>query len=115
MRRSRMIYLPDSGVEPGRDGRYDDMRRTRYDEDYTPRYERERRYREPNRIGFDRDPYARRGGMRMNGGRSRADYDRGYGGYDNADFFACMAEAFLDDEDAVEDKLAVYYDCIVEH
>lgn len=185
MRRSRMIYLPDSGVEPGRDGRYDDMRQTRYDEDYTPRYERERRYREPNRIGFDRDPYARRGGMRMTGGRSRADYDRGYGGYDNdgglswedakdwmmhirngdgrtgphwsidqtnkllekkqldceahefwaamnmlysdygdaakkfgvdnADFFACMAEAFLDDDDAVEDKLAVYYDCIVEH
>ena len=36
-------------------------------------------------------------------------------GVDNADFFACMAEAFLDDDDAVEDKLAVYYDCIVEH
>ena len=36
-------------------------------------------------------------------------------GVDNAEFFACMAEAFLDDEDAVPDKLAVYYDCIVEH
>ena len=29
------------------------------------------------------------------------------------DFFASMAEAFLDDQDAVKDKLAVYYANIV--
>lgn len=34
-------------------------------------------------------------------------------GVDNADFFACLAEAFLND-DAVENKLAAFYDCIVE-
>lgn len=28
------------------------------------------------------------------------------------DFFVCMAKAFLDDEDAVKDKLAMYYECI---
>lgn len=31
------------------------------------------------------------------------------------DFFACMAKAFLEDEDAVDDKLTAYYDYIVEH
>lgn len=191
MRNGRMIYLPDSGVEPGRDGRYGDMRPARYARENEPRYERmPYYYREPRRIGFDRDPYARRyGSTRMGedygyGGN----FDRGYGGYneydnseglsweetkdwmmhlrdtdgktgphwnidqtnkayekkkldcephefwaamnmlysdygsvakkfgvDNADFFACLAEAFLDDDDAIKDKLAAYYECIVKH
>lgn len=191
MRNGRMIFLPDSGVEPGRDGRYDDMRTARYGRESEPRYERTPYYyREPRRIGFDRDPYARRyGDTRMGGGQSYGgDYSRGYGGHseydgdeclsweeakdwmmhlrdtdgktgphwnidqtnkafekkkldcephefwatmnmlysdygsvakkfgvDNADFFACLAEAFLNDDDAVENKLATYYDCIVEH
>ena len=32
----------------------------------------------------------------------------------NADFFADMAMAFINDKDAVENKAAVYYECIVE-
>ena len=189
--RSNDIYLPDSGVEPGRDGRYEDMRPARYARESEPRYERTPYYYcEPRRIGFDRDPYARRyGSTRMGedygyGGN----FDRGYGGYneydnseglsweetkdwmmhlrdtdgktgphwnidqtnkayekkkldcepheywaamnmlysdygsvakkfgvDNADFFACLAEAFLNDDDAIKDKLAAYYECIVKH
>lgn len=193
-RNSRITYLPNSGVEPGRDGR---TKTRQYDDaDY---YDGDRRGTEMRRgygredggwevrpIGFERDPYARRyGSTRMGGGRSRGMYERGYGSYDdseclswedakewmmsiqnadgskgahwnieqtnklfekkpldctqhefwvtmnmlysdyapvakkfgvdNADFYACLAEAFLDDEDAVRDKLAVYYDCIVEH
>lgn len=34
---------------------------------------------------------------------------------DNADFFACLAAAFLNDEDAVDDKLTAYYDYVVQH
>lgn len=33
----------------------------------------------------------------------------------NTDFFFDMAKAFIEDQDAVEDKLAMYYECIVEH
>lgn len=33
----------------------------------------------------------------------------------NVNFYMDMACAFLDDEDAVEDKLAAYYECIVKH
>lgn len=33
-------------------------------------------------------------------------------GVNNVDFWASMAKAFLDDEDAVPDKLAMYYECI---
>ena len=29
------------------------------------------------------------------------------------DFFVCMAKAFIDDKDAVKDKVAAYYECIV--
>ena len=32
----------------------------------------------------------------------------------SVDFYAAMAHAFLDDEDAGKDKLAKYYECIVE-
>lgn len=32
----------------------------------------------------------------------------------SVDFYAAMAHAFLDDEDAGEDKLSKYYECIVE-
>lgn len=32
----------------------------------------------------------------------------------SVDFYAAMAHAFLDDEDATENKLAKYYECIVE-
>ena len=32
----------------------------------------------------------------------------------SVDFYAAMAHAFLDDEDAGQDKLAKYYECIVE-
>ena len=32
-----------------------------------------------------------------------------------ADFYASMAKAFLDDKDAVDDKLAKYYEYVVEH
>lgn len=32
----------------------------------------------------------------------------------SVDFYAAMAHAFLDDEDAGENKLAKYYECIVE-
>lgn len=38
-----------------------------------------------------------------------------YGMGDRIDFFADMAKAFLDDKDAVEDKLGRYYECVVEH
>ena len=31
------------------------------------------------------------------------------------DFFADMAMAFINDKDAVKNKAAAYYDCIVEH
>lgn len=34
---------------------------------------------------------------------------------DNIDFFVEMTCAWLDDEDAVEDKTAAYYECIVKH
>lgn len=190
MSRRNVVYMPDSGVEPGRDGR----RNARYYDGSPESYDRGREMRrdgygrrgEGRTIGFDRDPYARGySGTRMNAERSYGSYYRGYGGYDeggglnwedakewmmhirngdgktgphwsidqtnralekkqldcephefwatmnmlysdygdvakkygvdNAEFFACMAEAFLDDEDAVPDKLAVYYDCIVEH
>lgn len=33
-------------------------------------------------------------------------------GVNNVDFWACMAQAFLDDEDAREGKLMLYYECI---
>jgi len=33
----------------------------------------------------------------------------------NVNFYMDMACAFLDDEDAVDDKLAAYYECIVKH
>ena len=33
-------------------------------------------------------------------------------GMDNADFYAKMAKAFLDDEDAREGKLMLYYECV---
>ncbi len=36
-------------------------------------------------------------------------------GANNVDFYACMAEAFLDDKDALPDKLARYYTYIVRH
>lgn len=36
-------------------------------------------------------------------------------GCSNMDFYVEMAKAFLNDEDAVPDKLAAYYDGIVEH
>ena len=36
-------------------------------------------------------------------------------GVDKPDFFADLARAFLEDEDAVEDKAAAYYACIVRH
>lgn len=32
-----------------------------------------------------------------------------------SDFYASMAKAFLEDKDAVPDKLMKYYECIVEH
>lgn len=191
-RNTRITYLPDSGVEPGRDGRtrprhgrdfeyYEDRR----DVEMRRGYDRDGGW-EVRPIGFERDPYARRyGGVRMGGGYSRVEYERGYAhndepeglsredakewmsviknadgsngarwsidqtnkflekiqldyaphefwvtmnmlysdyakvakkyGVDNPEFFACMATAFLEDDDAVEDKLAIYYDCIVEH
>lgn len=36
-------------------------------------------------------------------------------GMNNVDFYACMAEAFLDDKDAQPDKLARYYEYVVKH
>lgn len=39
-------------------------------------------------------------------------------GVSNAQFFACMAKAFLDDKDAKDakpHKLGRYYECVVEH
>ena len=36
-------------------------------------------------------------------------------GVSNIDFYVKMAQAFLDDEDSVHDKLAAYYDSIVRH
>ena len=33
----------------------------------------------------------------------------------NPDFFADMAMAFINDEDAVDNKTAAYYECVVEH
>lgn len=38
-----------------------------------------------------------------------------YGVGDKIDFYADMAKAFLDDKDAVPDKLARYFECIVRH
>lgn len=37
-----------------------------------------------------------------------------YGMGDRTEFYADMAKAFLDDKDAVDNKLAMYYECIVE-
>lgn len=37
-----------------------------------------------------------------------------YGMGDRVEFYADMAKAFIDDKDAVDDKLARYYECIVE-
>ena len=39
--------------------------------------------------------------------------DHGLG--DNLDFYIDMACAWLDDEDAVEDKAGAYYECVVKH
>lgn len=36
-------------------------------------------------------------------------------GVDRDDFYACMAKAFLEDEDAVDDKVAEYYRHVVKH
>lgn len=36
-------------------------------------------------------------------------------GVDRNDFYACMAKAFIEDADAVEDKVAEYYRHIVKH
>ena len=36
-------------------------------------------------------------------------------GVSNIDFYVKMAQAFLDDEDSVHDKLAAYYDSVVRH
>ncbi len=36
-------------------------------------------------------------------------------GVNNMDFYVKMAKAFLDDEDAVKDKLAAYYTSVVKH
>lgn len=36
-------------------------------------------------------------------------------GVDKPEFYARMAEAWLNDEDAVENKAAIYYECIVKH
>lgn len=40
-------------------------------------------------------------------------------GVNTVDFYACMAEAFLDDKDAIggggEEKLSAYYDAVVRH
>lgn len=33
-------------------------------------------------------------------------------GVDKPEFYACMAKAFIEDPDAVEDKVAMYYECI---
>lgn len=35
-------------------------------------------------------------------------------GVNNVDFYADMAKAFLDDADAVDDKLMAYYECVVD-
>jgi len=40
---------------------------------------------------------------------------RKYGIGEKPDFYAELAKAFIDDEDAAEDKVALYYECIVEH
>lgn len=36
-------------------------------------------------------------------------------GVNTAEYYACLAKAWLEDEDAVEDKAAMYYHCIVKH
>ena len=36
-------------------------------------------------------------------------------GVDRPEFFAEMAKAWLEDKDAVPNKAAMYYDCIVKH
>ena len=62
----RIMYMPGSGVEPGRDG-YRDFERGRRDR--MPGYptarapRREREGWEVRPIGFERYPYARRSGM----------------------------------------------------
>lgn len=39
-----------------------------------------------------------------------------YGAKDGSpEFYVCLAKYWLDDEDAVEDKASVYYDCVVKH
>ena len=39
-----------------------------------------------------------------------------YGAKDGSpEFYVCLAKYWLDDEDAVEDKAATYYDCVVKH
>lgn len=39
-----------------------------------------------------------------------------YGAKDGSpEFYVCLAKYWLDDEDAVDDKAAMYYDCIVKH
>ena len=36
-------------------------------------------------------------------------------GVDKPDFYACLAKLFIDDPDAVDDKVGMYYRCIVKH
>lgn len=36
-------------------------------------------------------------------------------GVNTVEFYACMADAFLNDKDAVDDKLAAYYEYVVQH
>ena len=36
-------------------------------------------------------------------------------GVNKIDFYADMAKAWLDDKDAVSDKLSAYYECVVKH
>lgn len=36
-------------------------------------------------------------------------------GVDKPEFYACMAKAFIEDPDAVEDKVARYYECVAKH
>lgn len=63
--------------------------------------------------GIDKDPVEFFAAMNM----MYSDYCKAAKklGVNESDFYACLAEAFLDDKDAQPHKLARYYECIVKH
>lgn len=78
-----------------------------------PRWSEEQTKQVMKQRGIDCDPLEFYVAMNL----MYADYGKVFSKYgmgDRTEFYADMAKAFIDDKDAVDNKLAMYYECIVE-